>query len=218
MNSQQKQRYDKTLKETFYLLDRKKVDENFQFQISGSTRNVYTVTIYPKTGTVFCTCPDAKSWAKKHNCICKHSIFLFYRVLKVFDTIHHPFFETLILSEADLENIQSSYSLLDAHLDDRVCNAELTQRYNRLMDGVETADNAGVPAKPFTADDKCGICFTELEESERDHCVSCPVCKNVVHSECNDRWVSTGQQTCVYCRQKVWIKLKTNNGYKNLGF
>lgn len=224
MNQQQRQRFEKTGRETFYLLDRKQKDpEHLEFHISGSTRNVYIVTIYLKHHNIFCTCPDAKSWAKKYNCICKHALFLLYRVLKVFNTTEHAFFRDLTFSEEDLANIQNSYGLLYAHLDDRVCNAELTARYKRIVETNSTkldSTESTKPemAKPFTVDERCGICFSELEETERDQCVACPVCKNNVHQECNDRWIASGQKTCVYCRQIVWISSSANkkSEYTNL--
>ena len=40
------------------------------------------VTIYENSRKLFCTCPDAKSWAKKHKCLCKHICFLLFKVFK----------------------------------------------------------------------------------------------------------------------------------------
>ena len=158
MNSQQVKRYEKLQTEGFYLLDHGTDDKgNLNYHISGSTRNVYKVTVYPRVAKIFCSCPDAKSWAARYNCICKHSLFILYRVLNVFDRTDHPFFDRLWFTPTELECIQLSTEYLQAHLDNTVINEELTMRFKNLG-----RDNKFVPTIRFGADDLCGVCFLEL--------------------------------------------------------
>ncbi len=217
MNSQQEKRYAKLRTERFYLLDRStSPEDNLEFHISGSTRNVYTVTVYPKSATIFCTCPDARSGAKKNSCVCKHCLFILYRVLKVFDQTDHPFFGRLSFTAGELECIQLSTEYLQAHLDNTVVDTDLSDRYKN----VDT-ENKYTPTIRFDADDLCGVCFLELEDSAADQCMACPKCKKAAHEDCIKKWISSGQKLCVYCRQDVWSEIKslaTNGGYKNLGF
>jgi len=210
MNLQQEKRYAKLNTERFYLLgydtDNK---QNLQYHISGSTRNVYTVTVYPQTAKIFCTCPDAKSWAARYNCICKHSLFILYRVLKVFDAVNHPFFDRMWFTAMELECIQLSTEYLQAHLDGGVVNDELTRRFKQLNDETET--ETPTTTIRFDANDLCGVCFLELEHGSEAEYIACPKCKKAAHQDCIQKWIDSGQRLCVYCRQDVWAKLKTTD-------
>jgi len=217
MNSQQEKRYVKLQSERFYLLDRSTTPEGkLEFHISGSTRNVYTVTVYPNNANIFCTCPDAKNWAKKNNCICKHCLFILYRVLKVFDRADHPFFDRLWFTPEELECIQISTEFLQAHLDNTLVNTDLSRRYKN----VGTTENKYAPTIRFDADDLCGVCFLELENDQTDQYMACPICKKAAHEDCIKKWTSSGQRLCVYCRQDVWgeVRTATNDDYQNLGY
>ncbi len=219
MNPQQEKRYAKLRTDRFYLLGHDTDKGNFRYHISGSTRNVYTVTVYPGTTKIFCSCPDAKSWAARSKCICKHSLFILYRVLKVFDQTDHPFFDRLWFTPMELECIQLSTEYLQAHIDDAVVKDDLTLRFKNL--GVDDDDDKYAPTVRFDADDLCGVCFLELvDDDPTDQYMTCPQCKKVAHRDCIQKWISSGQQLCVYCRQDVWggLKATTKGDYKNLGY
>ena len=72
MNIQQLKRISKLDYELFYLLKVEKEDNTFILSISGSTKNIYKVTIFGNSRTIKCDCPDSKSWDKDYNCYCKH--------------------------------------------------------------------------------------------------------------------------------------------------
>ena len=87
MNFEQKKRFDKVFNEEFYLLNY----ENNKFNISGSTKNVYTVDFFTctdqnnintKYGSFYCNCPDMKSHARKNNVYCKHICFIYKKIGK----------------------------------------------------------------------------------------------------------------------------------------
>lgn len=216
MNPQQAKRYEKLRSEHFYLLGYETdANDNLKYHISGSTKNVYTVTVYPKDTKIFCSCPDAKSWAARYNCICKHSLFILYRVLKVFDRKDHPFFVRLAFTPTELSCIQLSTEYLQIHLDNTVTNTDLTRKFKELSkDTVDTV----MPTIRFNADDLCGVCFLELENDTDVRYMSCPKCKKTAHEDCIQKWISSGQKLCVYCRQDVWgrVQSKSNGDYKNL--
>lgn len=216
MNIQQENRYSKLRTECFYLLGNETDEKKLQYHISGSTRNVYTVTVYTHNAKVFCTCPDAKSWAVKYKCVCKHVLFVLYRVLKVFDSIDHPFFnrdgQTLVFTPLELDCIRLSTEYLQLHTDNTIIKDDLIRRFKGLN---TTAD---VPIS-FEKDDLCGVCFLELEDTAVDEYMVCPKCSKAAHSDCIKKWTSSGQTLCVYCRQDVWNKIECSKGnYKNLGY
>lgn len=216
MNYQQEKRYNKLRTDQFYLLGNEKVDDKFKYHISGSTKNVYTVTVHPERSTIFCTCPDAKSWAAKYKCVCKHVLFVLYRVLKVFDIKDHPFFDRLWFTPEELECIQLSTEYLQGHLDNTIINSELTKKYQALQNGIEEKNNY-IPTGRFDVDDVCGVCFLDLEEEDVEYCMACPKCNKAAHTDCIKKWISSGQKLCVYCRQNVWGEMKNSSGaYKNL--
>ena len=225
MNPQQEKRYAKLRTEHFYLLGQDNDDKgNILYHISGSTRNVYTVTVYPADAKIFCSCPDAKSWAARYNCVCKHSLFILYRVLQVFDRTDHPFFDRLQFTPLELECIQLSTEYLQAHIDATVVKDDLTRRFKNLNRKSEDMNEEQVTMR-FDADDLCGVCFLELDEGSQASTtkyMTCPQCKKTAHQDCIEKWISSGHRLCVYCRQDVWSahnqKTKTNGDYENLGY
>lgn len=206
MNKNQEKRFDKLSTDRFYLLKHKIYDDLLEFHISGSTKNVYKVMFYTNTGKVFCTCPDAKSWAVKCKCVCKHALFVLYRVLKVFVEKDQPFFQTLVLTETELVDIFTATENLYKNLDATVIDRDLTSKFNYL-------ENKPQEEHYFDPKDLCGVCFLDfIDEPEHK---TCPKCHKASHNECIDKWINSGNKICVYCRQDVWER-KEKDGYKNL--
>ena len=73
------------------------------------------------------------------------------------------------------------------------------------------------PTKKPNNDDDCPICFDSLTTNIL---LQCPVCSNLVHTDCMKKWISTGTKTCVYCRSESWKSYGNKNNnictYKNL--
>ena len=65
-----------------YLLNIQKEPEKFVIKISGSSRNIYTVTVDESTRTMCCDCPDSRSWAKHYKCVCWYIVALCYLNLR----------------------------------------------------------------------------------------------------------------------------------------
>lgn len=206
MNDNQYKRFKKLSSEPFYLLE---YDQNFVFKISGSTKNIYTVSINAFSKTINCDCPDSISWAKKCNCVCKHCLFILYRVLKIYNTLDVPFFNTLHFNDSDMKLINTSFQLLPYHLDPNAINDDLVIKYKNLQSD-NPIQNELVVIEPG---DICGICFIDIEESNDIYV--CQICKKVTHKVCINKWFDSGLKLCVYCRQQTKRTTDTNK-YQNL--
>lgn len=218
MNTQQKNRYNKIFNEEIYLLDKFKEDNKLIFHISGSTANIYKVTIYLNHRNMFCDCPDMKSWAKKYNCVCKHCCFTLFKVLKL--NLHHTnFFNNLALSDEDLVQINNNFDKLtltniDDNIDDNIINQQLLKKFQTLNLTNNNDNNDKNKKKDIfennkeiDEDDQCVICF---EDFLKNDIVSCPTCHNIIHKKCMEKWIKMGKHNCVYCRSEVWKKFGNN--------
>ena len=150
MNRQQSARFAKLKTEKFYLLDRKMVDNVITMHISGSTQNIYTVTINMERSSIFCDCPDNKTRAKSQGCVCKHCLFVLYRVLRIFNGTDQRFFIALTFTPDDMERILLAYVDLNATLDtaanQTIINKSLTDKYHAIT--CNLPEGAPPPAKP----------------------------------------------------------------------
>ena len=86
MKIKQHERFQKIFYESFFLLNIVNKTHDVIFKVSGSTSNVYSVRINKtfECNNIFCDCPDSKKWANIHGVICKHCVFIIFKVLKLF--------------------------------------------------------------------------------------------------------------------------------------
>ena len=122
MKVQQLIRYDKIFTDSFYLLNKFIDNDNFIFELSGSTRNIYKVRIYSRSKMIFCNCPDSYSHGANQGVICKHSCFVIFKVLKLFDTIESSdaieFFNRLHFTLDQIEIIKTIFNQLNINSTD----------------------------------------------------------------------------------------------------
>ena len=223
----QKNRFYRIFSDNFYLLDVLKYPENTKFFISGSSKNVYTVTIF-ENRKISCNCPDMKSWAKESDCICKHCCFVLFRVLDLKDYYSNneiKFFKNLEFDDDEYEFIEkkmlglvSKFNLTNLNKDNNIVNLDLIKKYNKIKElKVENGKEKYEVKSELDRDTEngtCPICFLELENEE---IVRCPCCNNIIHKECMEKWLRMGKSNCVYCRSDVWKDyLNSENEYKNL--
>lgn len=71
-STEQESRYQKIFTEPLYQIDFQQQEDKNIFFISGSTKNVYEVVLNNRKFQ--CSCPDAKTWSKKHPVVCIHYI------------------------------------------------------------------------------------------------------------------------------------------------
>ena len=212
----QKIRIQRVHKQTFYLIDKTISDDLFIFQISGSTANLYTVTInssgYDLDKLITCNCPDSTSWAKHAGVKCKHCCFVLLKVLNLdIDSIldddiydsNDVFYNKLIIDSCN--NLVVKQELI---------NEEYARKYKQMKQieiksNSTSASGSGKKQIEITLKNKfsvtkeieenldCPICFDELETKNSNQC---PTCRNIVHNQCIKKWLSLGNKSCVYCR------------------
>lgn len=165
---------------------RKASDGEYRFEVMGSTRTVYNVTV-EQVGGVFCSCPDHSVNRK----FCKHLMLLLIRVL------HMP-----------AEEVHADYSSA-AEDDDFAASArtlEYCERYFETMASMQQrlAQEEAEKRKPIEEDDDCPICYERFADTAAEGTVWCRAsCGKSVHAECFGKWAArdvSRAPRCVYCR------------------
>lgn len=235
-STQQESRYQKIFTEPLYQIDFKQQEEKNIFFISGSTKNVYEVVL--KNRKFECSCPDAKTWSKKHHVVCKHICFVLFRVSKIFSKLGEnvyfgfdleqssSFFETHKLNDKEQEFMDNF--LTNRQFGRDVMNDDLKAKYLERIN-IPSSQIFQKSTRVLQTTDECPICYDVLLESlgedsglllnegyKIEMLLSCPDCKNYVHRKCMEKWLEYNK-TCVYCRSDIWTKLKEKKSeYLNL--
>lgn len=214
MNLAQEKRYLKIFCDRFYWLAASTDPREYTLNISGSTSNVYTVSINRRRKTIKCDCPDSKSWARRNRCVCKHCCFVLCKVLRVFPpTIgicDLEFWQTLRFDANDMAIIDQNMERLLTEGSKYGCR-EMTQRFENLKQPV--FEPTSEKLSDLTDEDECPICFDSII-TDKASLVICPVCKNLIHQECMEKWLVSGSgKTCVYCRSDIWKKWGKRDNY-----
>lgn len=240
MNYQQYARYCKIETDEFYLLNHdiemnKDRIKKTQFKISGSTKNIYTVTLNFQYKNIGCDCPDSIGRCRSQEMVCKHCCFVLFTVLKVFDKVNTKdeivnqtdFFDELIFTNEELDKASTKIKTLFAmYGSSEFVDPELLEKFEEFMGKTpkkEKENKFQEGKKELTEEDVCPICFDDFMDETVEK-VNCPLCKNYVHTACIKQWLKHGQKKCVYCRSEVWKDFgkekgkigKTDQGYYNL--
>lgn len=165
-------RITRALNQRMFYFDR---PDQYTWKTIGSTGTLYTVKIGPET--ISCTCPDSRT---RGQFICKHLIFVLFRVLKV---------------DRNIQFVRELRKTLTPY--------EITQIYRNSPDVTlhRLPENTIVTQKPL---EDCGICY-EAISSDDDVTWCRSVCGNNVHSTCFDMWRKAcrgSPLTCVFCRSR----------------
>jgi len=204
MKHQQLLRIDKIYSDNIYLLSKNSYDNKYEFEICGSTKNIYKVSIYKYSKTIYCNCPDGKSYAKKNGLICKHACFILLKVLKIPN--QDLFFNILLLDSEQLDYIETKLESIQFVENDFI-NMEYLDKFKNLIPN---------DLKNIIKDDDekiCPICYDDLSDIENkkvNH--QCTCCLKIYHNSCIQKWTTIGNNTCPYCR----TVLKNVNNYKSL--
>ncbi|KAH6887307.1 hypothetical protein BKA70DRAFT_1409685 [Coprinopsis sp. MPI-PUGE-AT-0042] len=212
----------------FYLLDRTGRPDNTSptspslkedFKVSGSTGNVYTVTIdkLPR-----CSCPDSQKG--NH---CKHILFVFTKVLQV-SRDSGLWYQKALLSN-ELSSIFTNAPLAP----NAPTNPRMQAEYNKAVGKTAGPSTSSQPKRMPDQGDDCPICYDSMHGAGEASLVWCEGCGNAVHRGCFTQWSNTARSngnavTCVWCRSK-WISpevagtgaggvgvRRTASGYLNL--
>lgn len=216
MKLEQHYRFQKIFTDNFYLLDIKDNKYNCIFKLSGSTQNIYTVRILKNDNKnhICCDCPDMKKCAPKHGVLCKHIIFIIFKVLKLFnyknkmsqiiiDNDGGNFLETKILLKENIEVISVFIDIFNYN-DSDIVNKDYRDKFNKMTknnDSISFIDNNST----------CVICFDCFECKDSDFISKCSRCVGIFHKECLQKWLNYNN-TCPYCRSKI----ETENLYKKI--
>jgi len=213
---QQILRLEKLNSDDFYLLNKFEESNKLNFDICGSTKNIYKVRLYFGSKMIYCDCPDSKSWAKKYGVICKHSCFVLFRILKL-NLNKNEYLRTLIFSEEQMEFLKNMFrkiNMLNSNED--FINSEYSEKFKILeIHNSNNLTNNDITPRD-SEDNFCAICYDEFENiSDKQQNRQCKVCMKILHKKCLNKWISMGNQNCPYCRS---IINSENNKYKNLFF
>lgn len=217
MRYNQLKRFNKIFSEKFYLLDINNNDNHYLINVSGSTYNVYNLKLYKTSKKIFCNCPDSKKWANIQTCVCKHVCFVLYKIFNLNEDEVEEYNFSDLNDEQYTRCIEKINSInFETNIENDIINDELIARFNEL----KSDDSKSSPKDIFKCENQkkeedCPICYDKLESN----ILKCPSCKNSMHKNCMELWLNSGQDTCPYCRSKVWTNyLNKDNGkyYLNL--
>ena len=176
----------------------------FSIAVSGSTANLYTVTIEaqhtPGKCVVSCTCPDGCMMAKFKRVKCKHACFVLLRLLRQVPEV--------VLREGALNHRDVAQPVLDAA--QRACtirnwesltNREYQRVYEQLAASASSLSHLDVDVAALEEED-CAICLEPHAVDAREAAAQCLVCHKAFHRQCIDVWLACkgGVRQCPLCR------------------
>ena len=215
MKTQQLYRYDKIFSESFYLLNKSQHDNKICFDISGSSSNIYQVNIYYTSKMIYCNCPDAKKWAKNYGVICKHSCFILFKVLKLNIQMYKSYLDSLIFTPFEIENIKGAFQKINMNNQEEFINEEYIEKHQQILEKSKNNNQLQILKPKQSQDNMCCICYDEFKDiCNQIENKQCKVCLTILHKNCLNKWLSSGNNTCPYCRSI--IKNTQNSYYLNL--
>lgn len=192
-------RLERVQTQRFFMVDRKRNGDELreEFQVLGSTGNVYTVVIdkIPQ-----CNCPDA---LKGNHC--KHILFIYAKVLQVPFTSHVWYQKALLTSE--LQEIFASAPLAPNDM----ANPRVREAYARATGkAAPSSSSSGSKRKIPTEEDDCPVCYENMHGTAENKLSFCETCGNCLHKECFQQWARNkgADVTCIMCRA-VWVGPET---------
>ena len=223
MNINQHYRFQKVFSDNLYLLKIVKNKYDFIFNISGSTHNIYSVKIInnQEHNHIFCNCPDMKKRCSLHNVLCKHILFIIFKVVKLFKycnslssiTLNEDgelFLSNKTLSKDHIEIISVFIDVFNFDSDVDFVNVDYITKFNELKPKIKDSNK-------ITNVTNCVICFDDFTpewiKANDDLLSKCLVCVGMFHIECLNKWLEHNN-TCPYCR--CIMSADTNSEYDNL--
>ena len=209
----QKKRLTKINIEKFYLIDKKTQNNSLIWIVTGSTFNVYNVTLNLQNNSLKCNCQDFTTWAKKAECLCKHCCFVLVKILKNdIDLNQSTIFQSQIFSQFEKLNIINNFKSEIQHNNDHEYKLVLNQ-YDKML---RQQLNPSCFESVSKTDHNCPICYEDIEHNIKH--LECPDCKKSFHKNCIEMWLMNGtNNSCPYCRSDKWKQYLTQNtGYKNI--
>ncbi len=180
-------RKNNSVNHKLYLLSANELDNEWKFEIEGTTGNIYEITF---GSTIQCTCPDFIRRKK----ICKHCYFIIGKILKdnqLFNIIEED-------SNVNIFELRPNIS--------EMINKEIKQKNkNKDQSDPDIKLDPDINSEP-DPDNYCTICFDSFIENKIS-IKSCIICKNMFHNDCIKIWLKK-KTNCPLCRSD-WISFET---------
>lgn len=239
MKPKQHERFQKLFYENHYLLRINDSSHQINFDVSGSTSNIYQVKLMKsfEWNNIYCNCPDSKKWANVHGVVCKHILFVIFKVLKLFkfnnsmsvitvENIAEIFLEKRKLHKDFLEVISVFVDLFNFNEETDFMKLEYVEKYQKIKEKLEKkgdneVDKENSLEEKDTSVEHCLICFEDFDKKtklSRDINSQCLICKTIFHKECLGKWF-LHNNSCPYCRSPSTHNTqysKTESMYINL--
>ena len=234
MKIKQHERFQKLFYENLYLLKINDSSHEINFSISGSTSNIYQVKVLKsfEWNNVFCNCLDAKKWAPIQGVLCKHVLFVIFKVLKLFtfkntlSTITvspegELFLEKRKLNRDYLEVISVFLDIFNFEKDTDFMKLEYVDKFNQIKDKINEKNNSVSEEKQLECKDNdvshCLICFDDFDKEtmySREINSQCLICKTIFHIECLTKWFNHNN-SCPYCRSPSKLNTQNDNNIED---
>jgi hypothetical protein len=161
------------------------------FNEKKQCREEYEIKLFkedPK-GMFWCSCADHKFNSTKKNIVCKHICFL---ICKIGKFLKPDIFTNKKLSDDDLAlllaKLQSSGDIWKDQTIAKILDKITLDTFKQFLKAI---------------DDCCPVCFNDLTDEDKPELLSCPTCKNYIHSECADIWLEQ-RACCALCKSDYW--------------
>ena len=197
INFKQKRKIIKAGYESIYLVEINILnDTECVLKITGSTLNIYTITL--KNNTLKCNCQDSFN-CFINNLYCKHLCFVLIKIGKIFND--EIFLRDALLEEECIKIILR-LNINCSNEPDIIFNY-LTEKFKIKKESIsikkfQPLDNCKINIK-----DDCPICYLELDNT--NNTLKCPECKNYIHKECIKKWLLYNKN-CALCRSEIWAE------------
>ena len=215
----QHNRFQKVFIDNLYLLQIIDNKYDYIFKISGSTLNVYSIKVIKnqEKNHIFCDCPDMKKWAPINGVMCKHILFVIFKVIKLFsyynissnikvDIDGSLFLKNKTLNKHHIQIVDNFIKLFNVSDPDKsIINPSFTKKFILINHQRNIQKNEDNKYNSELPDIDCVICFTK-----------CVQCIGIFHPHCFKMWLKFNK-TCPYCRITIHSSRdNTHDNYINL--
>lgn len=204
MKDEQIIRLERASREKIFLLEKSLEAHRCIFNICGTTKNVYNISVYFGSGKIFCNCPDGRGQCKRIGVFCKHICFLITKVFsKLFE--YTSIYDILLFNKDEITKIQE-FVEKELQFDESCMDQNVLQKFLSTKKSLES-DEPKITLE-MLKDIECPICYDEFENTD---VLTCNVCNKSFHTHCINIWLQTSHnKSCPYCRS---IIKKPNSGY-----
>lgn len=191
------------LTQKIFMIEYRKIDEyDMEFDVMGTTKNVYTVKV---TKTPTCTCPDHTTRFNR----CKHIFFILRRIMKINEEFDDDDFEDK--AEFNNKELKRMIKNMPVVMNTLTVDKCVKDKYDQLK-----CKNKNGCVEMKGCDDVCCICFDDLDNGEElDYCKKS--CGRPIHTECFAMYCEKRDKKCLICGSE-WITGDREEEDNNLSY